>query len=220
MNERISKLTELTLKGEMYAHPTKTEYDREDLFLSRQQKESKRLCEFILNQEPVLTEYSKMTGFFNCGGSVVGDAFRRMGHKAFEAIKNDFYLKAIDNLSTFEWQHATADYQKVLEKGIKGIIAEIDDSLKVHTETEEIEFLNALKSVANALIGWAHKCSDRAMTLAKSVENEEYRQNLIKLSEALLNVPENTPSTFYEAVLTIMFALVRILTVLVRLTVI
>ena len=42
MNERIRKLTELTLKGEMYAHPTKTEYDREDLFLSRQQRESKQ----------------------------------------------------------------------------------------------------------------------------------------------------------------------------------
>ncbi|MBQ3124495.1 MAG: hypothetical protein IJC09_03610 [Clostridia bacterium] len=116
---------------------------------------------------------------------------------------SDFYLKNIDNLSTMEWQHATADYKKVLEKGIKGIMAEIDDSLQVHTETEQVEFLNALKDVANALIGWAHKCSDRAMTLAKSVENEKYRQNLIKLSEALLNVPENTPSTFYEAVLTI-----------------
>ena len=63
--------------------PTKTEYDREDLFLSRQQQESKQLCQFILNQQPVLTEYSKMTGFFNCDGSVVGDAFRRMGHKAW-----------------------------------------------------------------------------------------------------------------------------------------
>ena len=118
MNERISKLTELTLKGEMYAHPTKTEYDREDLFLSRQQKESKRLCEFILNQEPVLTEYSKMTGFFNCDGSVVGDAFRRKGHKYAAEVMSNFYLKSIDNLSTMEWQHATADYQKVLEKGI------------------------------------------------------------------------------------------------------
>ena len=66
MNERIRKLTEITLRGEAYAHPVKTEYDREDLFLPRQQKESKRLCEFILNQEPVLTEYSRMTGFFNC----------------------------------------------------------------------------------------------------------------------------------------------------------
>lgn len=203
MNERISKLTELTLKGEMYAHPTKTEYDREDLFLSRQHKESKRLCEFILNQEPVLTEYSKMTGFFNCDGSVVGDAFRRMGHKYFAEVSSNFYLKSIDNLSTMEWQHATADYQKVLEKGIKGIIAEIDDSLKVHTETEEIEFLNALKSVANALIGWAHKCSDKALELSKSVKNKEYKKNLENLSATLLNVPENKPTSFYEAVLTI-----------------
>ncbi len=203
MTERINQLTQLTLAGEMYTTPKETEFDREDIFLSRQQRESKRLCEFILNQEPVLTEYSKMTGFFNCNGSVVGDAFRRMGHEATQKVMSDFYLKNIDNLSTMEWQHATADYKKVLEKGIKGIMAEIDDSLQVHTETEQVEFLNALKDVANALIGWAHKCSDRAMTLAKTVENEEYRQNLIKLSEALLNVPENTPSTFYEAVLTI-----------------
>ena len=203
MNTRISELTKLTLEGKMYVTPVKTKFDREDLFLSKQQRESKQLCEFILNQEPVLTEYSKMTGFFNCDGSVVGDAFRRMGHEATQKVMSDFYLKNIDNLSTMEWQHATADYKKVLEKGIKGIMAEIDDSLQVHTETEQVEFLNALKDVANALIGWAHKCSDRAMTLAKSVENEEYRQNLIKLSEALLNVPKNKPSSFYEAVLTI-----------------
>ena len=121
MNERIRKLTELTLKGEMYAHPTKTEYDREDMFLSRQKRESKQLCEFILNQEPVITEYSKMTGFFNCDNSVVGDAFRRMGHINTQKLLQDFYLKGIDNLSTFEWQHATADYKTVLEKGINGI---------------------------------------------------------------------------------------------------
>ena len=203
MNERIRKLAELTLNGKMYAHPTKTEYDSEDLFLSRQQMESKRLCEYILNQQPVLTEYSKMTGFFNCDGSVVGDAFRRKGHKAFNEIKSGFYLKAIDNLSTFEWQHATADYQKVLDKGIKGIIEEIDDSLKKHTETEQIEFLTALKNVANSLIGWAHKCSSKALEFSKKVNNNEYKQNLVNLSKALLNVPKNKPSSFYEAVLAI-----------------
>ena len=73
-----------------------------------------------------------------------------------------------------EWQHATADYKKVLEKGISGIIEEINDSLKVHTKDEEIGFLNALKDVANALIGWAHKCSERAKTFAETVENKEY----------------------------------------------
>ncbi len=203
MTDRIKNLTELTLKGEMYAHPTKTEYDREDLFLSRQQMESKRLCEFILNQEPVLTEYSKMTGFFNCDDSVVGDAFRRRGHKYTAEVLGKFYLKSVDNLSTMEWQHATADYQKVLDKGIKGIIEEIDDSLKVHIETEQVEFLNALENVANALIGWAHKCSKKALELSETLENDEYKQNLKTLSKALLNVPENKPSSFYEAVLMI-----------------
>ena len=203
MNERIRKLADITLKGEAYAHPTQTEYDREDLFLPRQQKESKRLCEFILNQEPVLFECSRMTGFFNCDGSVVGDAFRRSGHAAFDEVRKAFYLKPVDNLSTFEWQHATADYQRVLEKGIKGIIADIDASLQVHTGEEEKGFLLAIRDVAHALIGWAHKCSLKAQELAQQVENEAYRQNLETLAQALLRVPENKPSSFYEAVLTI-----------------
>ncbi len=203
MNERIKKLTELTLQGKMFNTPKNTEFDREDLFLSKQQRESKRLCEFILNQEPVLTEYSKMTGFFNCNGSVVGDAFRRMGHEATQTAMSEFYLKSIDNLSTFEWQHATADYKKVLEKGINGIIQEIDESFLTHTKEEEIEFLNAIKQVAKTLIKWAHKCSDRAAELANEAENEAHKQNLMTLSKALLRVPENKPSSFYEAVLAI-----------------
>lgn len=203
MNTRINELTKLTLEGKMYAYPMKTKYDREDLFLSKQKKEAKRLCEYILNQEPILTQYSKMTGFFNCDDSVVGDAFRRIGHKSYEELAKEFYLKSVDNLSTFEWQHATADYKTVLEKGLNGIIKEIEDSLMIHTKEDETEFLNALKDVAKTLIKWAHKCSKRALDLSKTVENGEYAENLLKLSEALMRVPENKPSSFYEAVLTI-----------------
>ena len=203
MTERIKKLTELTLSGQMYADTVKTTYDEADLLLPRQQMESKRICEYILNQEPKLTEYSCLTGFFNFDGSVVGDAFRRGGHKATQEAFKLFYLKPIDNLSTMEWQHATADYTKVLNKGIRGIIYDIEASLTHHNEPEQVEFLLALKRVANALIAWAHKCSERALAFSKTVENEEYRNNLKKLSEALLRVPENAPETFYEAVLCI-----------------
>lgn len=90
MNERIKKLTELTLNGNMYVSPVKTEFDREDLFLSRIEREVKRLCEYIKNQQPVITEYSKLTGFFRCDGSVVGDAFTRIGHKATEEAMSFF----------------------------------------------------------------------------------------------------------------------------------
>ena len=203
MTERLRKLTELTLSGQMYADTVKTAYDEADLLLPRQQQESKRICEYILNQEPKLTEYSCLTGFFNFDGSVVGDAFRRAGHKATQEALELFYLKPIDNLSTMEWQHATADYTKILNKGIRGIIDDIDESLKKHNDPEQVEFLLALKKVANALIEWAHKCSKRAAALSLTVQNEEYKSNLRKLSEALLRVPENAPETFYEAILCI-----------------
>ena len=93
MTERIKKLTELTLSGQMYADTVKTTYDEADLLLPRQQMESKRICEYILNQEPKLTEYSCLTGFFNFDGSVVGDAFRRGGHKATQKAFKLFYLR-------------------------------------------------------------------------------------------------------------------------------
>lgn len=203
MNERIKKLTELTLGGQMFPKTVQTEFDSADLALSKQDRESKRLCEYILNQEPKITEYSSMTGFFKFNGSVVGDAFGRSGHKETSNTMWLFYLKPIDNLTVFEWQHATADYQKILDKGISGIIDEIDESLKLRTNKEQVEFLLALKRVANALIGWANKCSKRALEFSQSVENSDYRSNLIKLSEALKRVPENAPETFYEAVLSI-----------------
>jgi len=203
MKDRVKKLTELTLNGDMYVTPVKTIFDREDLFLPKTEMEVKRLCEYILNQEPKITEYSCFTGFFNFDGSVVGDAFTRKGHRATQELFSNFYLKPIGNISTQEWQHATADYRKVLEKGISGIISEIEESLQVHNKPEEIDFLKSLKKVALTLIKWAHKCSERVLVFSKSVENPEYRRNLERLSKALLNVPENAPSNFYEAVLTI-----------------
>ena len=90
-----------------------------------------------------------------------------------------------------------------LNGGLKGIIAEIDKSLEVHTETDKVEFLKAMRRAATALIAWAHKCSLKALEFSKTVENPEYKKNLETLSKALYNVPENKPSSFYEAVLCI-----------------
>ncbi len=203
MTERIEKLTELTLSGQMFVDPVKTEFDRTDLFLDKTEREVKRLCEFILNQEPKLTEYSAMTGFFRCDGSVVGDAFNRPGHKETAALMSAFYLKPIENLSTCEWQHATADYHRVLNIGLEGIIGIAEESMKTHKSPEETAFLRGEIKVMRTLIAWAHKCSARALALSEKTENAEYRKNLERLSAALLHVPEHKPRDFYEAVLTV-----------------
>lgn len=203
MNDRIFELTKLTLEGKMAAKANPMDFDREDIFLPRQERESKQLCQYILNQEPVLTKFSKMTGFFKCHESIVGDAFRRMGHKYYAEVRDSFYLKPLHNLSTMEWQHATADYKKVLEVGLRGMIDEIESSMTVHTDKEALGFLQALKLVAETMILWAHKCSRKAVEFAQTVEEPVYKQNLLTLAEALLHVPEHKPRSFYEAVLTV-----------------
>ena len=201
MNERIKALCELTLSGKMYVEPVKTEFDRCDLFLNESEMNVKRLCEYILNQEPKITEYSCFTGLFNFDGSVIGDAFNRSGHKNTQKALDTFYLKKIDNLSTMEWQHATGDYSRVLEKGLTGIIKDIDLSIAAHREPAELEFLYGLKKVANTLILWAEKCSAKSFEFAQTVTDTSKKDNLITLSKALLNVPKNAPKNFYEAVL-------------------
>ena len=102
-----------------------------------------------------------------------------------------------------EWQHATADYRKVLCKGIRGIIDEIDASFAVHSGEEERAFLLGLRDTAEAMIDWAGKCASRAAEAAKTAKEDDAKSRLWKLSDALSRVPAYAPTTFYEAVLCI-----------------
>ena len=202
MTERIKILTDLTLQGKMYVDTVDTEYEY-DSTLTESQNDVKHLCKYIVNQEPKITEYSAFCGYFNFDGSVIGDAFRRGGHKNTDIALQKYYLKPIDNLSTMEWQHATADYKKVLEKGIMGIIRDINHSIEQHTEPNEIEFLQSLKKVAVSLIRWTEKCVKRVKELARKTKDTEARKRLKNLANALDYAPKNPPRTFYEAILSI-----------------
>ena len=202
MTERIKKLTDLVLQGKMYVDTVKTEYKYEKN-LTKEQNEVEHLCKYILNQEPKIVEYSAFTGNFLFDGSVVGDAFKRGGHKNNQKALDKYYLKPIDNLSTMEWQHATADYKRVLENGIIGIINDIDKSLESHQKPEEIEFLDSLKTVAKVLIKWTEKCAERVHEFSKNTTDIEANKRLEKLEKALIHSPKNPPRNFYEAILTI-----------------
>lgn len=203
MNERIEKLTKLTLDGKMYVKAVKTNFDRLDLFLSDEEKDVKRICEYILNQQPLMTKYSRLTGLFRFNGSVTGDIFTRIGHKKTDETLDAFYCKSIDNLTSMDWQHGASDYRKVLSSGIVGIISDIDKSISNHTEQNKIDFLKRLKKIAETFILWIKKCAALVSEYSKNIEELDYRKNLEKLSRALLNISENAPRNFYEAVLTI-----------------
>ena len=156
MTERIQYLVEKTVCGEMWVEPVKTDYDRTDLFLSPVKMSGKRVCKYILNQEPRVLEESCFTGLMHFDGSVEGDIFHRSGHKNFKMATSNFYNKPVDNLLTFEWQHSVGDFGKVINRGLTGIKDDIERSKEVHkADKEALEFLDTQTDLCNAMIGRA-----------------------------------------------------------------
>lgn len=202
MTERIGKLVKKTVAGGMYVSPVKTDYDRCDLFLSPIKMSAKRVCEYIRNQEPLIVPESCFTGLITFDGSVEGDVFNRSGHKNFNIAWEKFYNKPVDNLLTFEWQHSVGDFAKIINGGIVSIKDEIKKSIEKHkNDAEATQFLETQSDICDALIDWASKCSEKALSFSKTVSNEKYKKNLEKLSRALKNVPKKSASSFYEAIL-------------------
>lgn len=204
MNDRIEKLVEKTVAGQMFVYPVKTEYDRCDLFLSPVKMSAKRVCEYIRNQEPLVIEESCFTGLLAFDSSVEGDIFTRNGHRNFAIACKNFYNQPVDNLLTFEWQHSAGDFGKILGGGISGIKQKIQESARHHKDDQEaLEFLETQADICDAVIDWAHKCSEKARRIAETAANESCKRNLERLSKSLNNVPEKPAQSFYEAILSL-----------------
>lgn len=203
MNDRIKKLTQLTLNGEMYPCGKIINFDRTDLFLSESKMTVKRIHDYVMAQKTLLTEYQTMARPCILDSSQVEGAYMNFGAtKNSQRLLNDFYNKPIDNLSTFEWQHATPDYEFILNLGMKGLTEKINESKKIYkNDSEKTDFLECLEVVANTLIEWAEKCSLEAFEKSKKVIDKNAKENLIKLSKTLKYIPKNPPNTLYEAVL-------------------
>lgn len=205
MNERLKILTDLTLAGKMHPQQNEIEFDRMDLLLPKHTGKAKRIHDYVLAQKPVLTPYQTFTGLLCLEDErIPGDYMRTTGLSNIHNLLAVFYDKPIDNLSTFEWQHATADYARILQCGITGLLREIDASRRAHAgEEEKLDFLNSMQIVADTLIEWAHLCAAEAEKLATTVCEPSYRANLQHLASALQRVPEHPATTFYEAILSI-----------------
>lgn len=206
MNERIAALADRTVRGEMYVHPVKTEYDAADLALSERKRSAKRVCEYILNQEPLITEDSCFTGLIKFDGSVEGDIFGRAGFSHFAELRAKYYNRPIENLLTFEWQHSVGNFERIIKNGLCGIKSDIVASKHSHADdADAVEFLDTQTDFCNAVIGYAHKCAARVADASVSVTDGERKKNLLRLSDALKRVPEFPAAGFYEAVLSLYF---------------
>lgn len=114
----------------------------------------------------------------------------------------------VDNDS--KWRQAageiTPDYADVLfKKGFGGIIKEAKAhisklSLASLEDIKKIEFYNSIILTSEGIIIFANRYAEKAKTMAKKETDSIRKNELLKIHEICKKVPENPPTTFYEAI--------------------
>lgn len=114
----------------------------------------------------------------------------------------------VDNDS--KWRQAvgeiTPDYQDVLfKKGFGGIITEAKEHIsKLNDITAENmkkkEFYESVILTSEGIITYAKRYSEKAKELAVEEKDSTRKEELLKISEICSRIPENPPTTFYEAI--------------------
>ncbi|MBN1113231.1 MAG: glycyl radical protein [Bacteroidales bacterium] len=95
--------------------------------------------------------------------------------------------------------------KKIFDKGLKDLIAEVDQSLdkidyindtRAHDKSE---MLKAMRIAATAIIKYAHRNADELMKMAALEDDDTRKEELVRMSEICRCVPENAPQSFHQA---------------------
>lgn len=97
-----------------------------------------------------------------------------------------------------------ANYPTVLNKGLRGILNDVDAALKAlpkhNTSWSKVEFYRACKIALEAVIAYAHRYADLAEETAKTETDPKKKAELLEIAEVCRHVPEHPARNFREAV--------------------
>ncbi|MDD4364806.1 MAG: formate C-acetyltransferase/glycerol dehydratase family glycyl radical enzyme [Synergistales bacterium] len=96
------------------------------------------------------------------------------------------------------------NYRKLLAKGLRGIIGEIDEKLRTDMPrdiegTKKRTFWKAARISCEAVIAFAHRYADLTARKAEETDDARRKAELLEMSATLRRVPEFPAATFREA---------------------
>lgn len=119
----------------------------------------------------------------------------------------------VDNDS--KWRQAvgeiTPDYEDVLfVKGFGGIISDAKEKLSTlspanQEDLKKIDFYKSVVLTSEGIIILANRYADKAEEMASTEKDEVRKNELLEIARICRKVPENPPTTFYEAIQFIWF---------------
>ncbi len=155
------------------------------------------------------------------GELIVGSHFntalsKNLDKKDMENWRRDSYAFMDKLYAIHEWGignagavpgHLIPNYRKVLEKGFKGIMAEIDERIANESDPEKLAYLNALKISVEAprIISRRYQQVITEALADESLEDESRRLELETMLENVSRVPFEKPRSFWEALQSLWF---------------
>lgn len=99
--------------------------------------------------------------------------------------------------------HILPYYEKILNTGFSGLIKEIEETKeknKDNSTKEQNDFWDASIIALNAGIKFSNRYAKLARKMADETDDKEWKKDLITIAENCENIPENSASSFQEAV--------------------
>lgn len=121
------------------------------------------------------------------------------GENAELLVKSGWIYPVNDNSTG----SGACNYAKVINKGLSGILAEIDERLealpKKACNVEKMEFYRACQIALKAMIAYAHRYADLAEKTAETETDPKAKAELLDIAEVCRRVPEFPARNFREA---------------------
>ena len=136
--------------------------------------------------------------------------------KSFPAntSKQTMMISMCSTIVTYQG-HLILDFEKVVEKGISGIKAEVEQQLHDTSNTkDEIGVLNSFNIALEGIMIYVDRLANKIEECYASEEDVTRKKNLEQMLETCRNVPLNPAKTFHEAVQSIW--IIRVVTELVH----
>lgn len=141
-------------------------------------------------------------------GKTVEDIFEsRLPDDVMEDM--DKYIFTMMLEITYGIGHFTMNYSKVLQRGLKGIIAELEQKMnELETKGEANQkwlLYDAMVRTCMAAIAFAKRYAQKAREMAEKTKNWKRVEELIEIARICEKVPEHPAQTFHEAVQSLYF---------------
>ncbi|MGI5999800.1 formate C-acetyltransferase/glycerol dehydratase family glycyl radical enzyme [Lachnoclostridium sp. An131] len=106
--------------------------------------------------------------------------------------------------------HLAVNYEKLLKEGLGGIRKETEEAkAKLHysdyNDLKKVYFYDAVLILIDASIAFAHRYAALAREQAASCTDPKRKEELLRLAEVCMRVPEYPAESFYEAVQSVWF---------------